>query len=215
MRVVTFNIQHGAGGDAGALGRACAALDADVLALQEVDVRVPRSRLVDEVAVVGRATGMHSVFGQTCRVGGVGRYGNALLSRAPMDDVETVRLPRVGDAESRGAVLASIDGVTVAATHLSIHQDESAAQLAALVALVRERPQPWVLLGDLNRHPAQLDALAGFDVADVGAPTFPAHDPVARIDHIAVAGLRIECVEVLPQQPVSDHRPLAATLTSQ
>src|SRR5688500_1043284 len=118
MRVVTFNIQHGAGGDAAVLGRACAALGADVLALQEVDVRVPRSRFVDEVAAVARATGMHSVFGQTCRVGGVGRYGNALFSRAPMDEVETLRLPRVGTTEPRGAVLATVDGVTVAATHL-------------------------------------------------------------------------------------------------
>jgi len=214
MRVVTFNIQHGAGGDASVLGRACAGLAADVLALQEVDVRVPRSRLVDEVAAVAKATGMHSVFGQTCRVGGVGRYGNALFSRAPMDDVETVRLPRVGAAEPRGAVLASIDGVTVAATHLSIHQEESAAQLATLVELVRERPKPWVLLGDLNRHPDQLDALAGFELVDATEPTFPAHEPVARIDHIAVVGMRIESVEVLPQQPVSDHRPLAASLSS-
>ncbi|HVF75949.1 MAG TPA: endonuclease/exonuclease/phosphatase family protein [Acidimicrobiales bacterium] len=212
---MTFNIQHGAGGDAAALGRACAGLQADVLALQEVDVRVPRSRFVDEVAVVARATGMHSVFAQTCRVGGVGRYGNALLTRAPMADVEVVRLPRVGRTERRGAVLASVDGVTVAATHLSIHQGESAAQLTALVELVRERPQPWVLLGDLNRFPDQLDALAGFDLADTAEPTFPADAPRARIDHIAVVGLRIESVEVLPRQPVSDHRPLAATLISQ
>lgn len=173
MRVVTFNIQHGAGGDAATLGRACAAFDADVLALQEVDVRAPRSRLVDEVAAVAKATGMHSVFGQTCRVGGVGRYGNALFTRAPMDDVETVRLPRVGAGEPRGAVLASVAGVTVAATHLSIHQEESAAQLATLVALVRERPQPWVVLGDLNRHPHQLDALAGYHIAAALTPRTP------------------------------------------
>ena len=215
MRVVTFNIQHGAGGDAAALGRTCAAFEADVLALQEVDVRVPRSRLVDQVAAVARATGMHSVFGQTCRVSGVGRYGNALLSRAPMDSVETVRLPRVGATEPRGAVLATVDGVTVAATHLSIHQEESAAQLETLVQLVRDRPGPWLLLGDLNRYPDQLDALAGFEVADMAEPTFPAHAPVARIDHVAVSGLAVESVVVLPQQPVSDHRPLAARLSSQ
>ncbi|MBW3667659.1 MAG: hypothetical protein KY443_00485 [Actinobacteria bacterium] len=52
LRVVTFNSEHGNGGDAGALGRACSGLDADVLALQEVDVRVPRSLIVARVAEV-------------------------------------------------------------------------------------------------------------------------------------------------------------------
>lgn len=212
IRVVTFNIQHGEGGDAADLAAACKGLDADVLALQEVDVRVPRSRFVDQVAVVAEATGMHSVFGQTCRVQGVGRYGNALLTRAPMDAVETVRLPRVGAHEPRGAVLASVEGLTVAATHLSIHDEESAAQLAHLAALVGERPRPWVVLGDLNRLPGQLEALAGFDVLDASAPTFPAHAPRIRIDHVAVAGVDAGSVEVLPRQAVSDHRPLAATV---
>lgn len=207
MRAVTFNIQHGVGGDAATLGRVCAGFDADVLALQEVDVRVPRSRLVDQVAVVARATGMHPVFGQTCRVGVVGRYGNALLSREPMHDVRRVRLPLVGANEARGAIVARVGGLTVAATHLSIHQDESDVQLEALLG---ELAPPWVLLGDLNRVPSQLPAALA--LADVSEPTFPAHAPRSRIDHVAVAGPSIESVEVLPQQPVSDHRPLAARL---
>lgn len=212
MRVVTFNIQHGVGGDAAALGAACAGLGADVLALQEVDVKVPRSRFVDQVRVVAEATGMHSVFGQTCRVQGVGRYGNALFSRAPMDEVEAVRLPRVGSNEPRGAVLARIDGVTVAATHLSIRDEESATQLRHLLALVQERPRPWLVLGDLNRRPEQVEVPAGLELLGAGGPTFPAHAPRIRIDHIAVAGLRALSVEVLPQQAVGDHRPLAAEL---
>lgn len=214
LRVISFNIQHGKGGDARALGRAFAAFDADVLALQEVDVRVPRSRFVDQVGVVARATGMHAVFGRTCRVGTVGRYGNALFSRAPMADVACVALPRLGRNEVRGMIVARVADVTVAATHLSIHQDESALQLGFVLATLQQRPGPWVLLGDLNRLPDQLDsvAAAGLVVADVTAPTFPAHAPDRRIDHIAVAGLSIESVEVLPQQQVGDHRPLAAAL---
>lgn len=212
MRAVTFNIQHGAGGDAEALGRACAGLDADILALQEVDVRVPRSRLVDQVAVVAQATGMHAVFGRTCRVGVVGRYGNALLSRAPMREVSHLRLPRLGANEARGAVLARVGEVTVAATHLSIHEEEARAQLDAVVSALDRRPRPWLLLGDLNLVPEQLPSGLPIALADPAVPTFPAHGPRARIDHVAVDGLSIEAVEVLPQQPVSDHRPLAVRL---
>ena len=217
MRIVTFNIQHGKGGDAAALGRACAGLDADVLAVQEVDVRVPRSGLVDQAAVVERATGMHCVFGQTCRVGVVGRYGNVLCSRPPMADVERVRLPRLGRNEVRGMVLARIDGVTVAATHLSVHPEENVRQLAFVLDVLAARPRPWVLVGDLNRRPEQLDAVAaaGLSLADPSEPTFPAHAPDRRIDHIATAAVEVESVQVLPQQEVGDHRPLAVTLTLQ
>lgn len=217
MRVVTFNIQHGNGGDAAALGRACAGLGADVLALQEVDVRVPRSAFVDEVAVVARATRMQAVFGRTCRVGVVGRYGNALFSRLPMADVACVRLPRLGRNEVRGVILARVEGVTVAATHLSVRPDENVRQLDFVLDVLRSRPQPWVLVGDLNRRPEQLAAVAaaGLALVDTSRPTFPAHAPDRRIDHIAVAGVEVQSVDVLPQQDVGDHRPLAATLISQ
>ena len=177
-------------------------------------MRVPRSRFVDQVAVVARATGMHSVFGRTCRVGTVGRYGNAVFSRAPMSDVACVPLPRLGRNEVRGVIVARVADVTVAATHLSIHQDESALQLGFVLATLQRRPGPWVLLADLNRLPDQVDSVhaAGLLLADVTMPTFPAHAPDRRIDHIAVAGMAIESVDVLPRQEVGDHRPLAATV---
>ena len=217
MRVVTFNIQHGKGGDVRALGRACAGLDADVLALQEVDVRVPRSAYVDQVAVVAKATGMQAVFGRTCRVGVVGRYGNALFSRRSMLDVACVRLPRLRRNEVRGVILARVDGVTVAATHLSVHPDENVRQLDVVLDALRARPRPWVLVGDLNRRPEQLDAVAaaGLALVDTSWPTFPAHAPDRRIDHVAVAGVEVRSVDVLSQQEIGDHRPLAATLISQ
>lgn len=214
MRIVTFNIQHGKGGDAEALGRACAGLGADVLALQEVDVRVPRSGFVDQVDVVARATGMRAVFGRTCRVGVVGRYGNALFSRFPMTDVSCVRLPRVGRNEVRGVILARIEEVTVAATHLSVHPAENVRQLDFVLEALTSLPRPWLLVGDLNRRPEQLDAVAaaGLTLADLSAPTFPAHAPDRRIDHIATADLSVASVEVLSEQEVGDHRPLAVTV---
>ncbi|MBA3654549.1 MAG: endonuclease, partial [Actinobacteria bacterium] len=123
LRVATFNIQHGRGPDggvdAGALAVACATLDADVLALQEVDVDVPRSGRVDEAALVADATGMGVAFGPTLAIEG-GLYGNALLSRDQLHDVEHVSLPVPGTREPRAAIVARTHGVTVAATHFSV-----------------------------------------------------------------------------------------------
>jgi endonuclease/exonuclease/phosphatase family metal-dependent hydrolase len=223
MRIVTFNIQHGrgAGGgvDTAALARYCAGLHADVLGLQEVDVGARRSGRVDQAVVVAEAAAMTRVFGRACRVGVRGAYGNALLVRGAVADVEEVRLPRVAGNEPRSAIVARAElaggEASVAVTHLSVHPVESRPQLDAVLRTLCGRPLPRVLLGDLNlavEHIAEPIAAAGLSLADPTAPTFPAAVPRARIDHIAVAGVEALTVEVPGPAPVSDHRPLVVEL---
>ena len=220
LRIVSFNIQHGLRGDGtrvdiGLTGSVAAALKPDVLALQEVDVGVPRSGRVDEAAEVAAATGMCHVFGPAARVGVIGQYGNALLARGTVDDVVVRRLPRRRfRSEPRAVTLArvSVDGteLTVGATHLSIHREEVMAQLHAAVAWTVARPGPWVFMGDLNLLPHEVAPAieaAGLVLAG-GDATFPASAPRIRIDHVAIGGgLRLAAVEV-GETPASDHRPL-------
>ena len=220
MKVVTFNIQHGRTPegtvDIDALARYCASLAPDVLALQEVDVGVPRSAMIDTVARVAAATGMAAAFGRSTRVGAVGRYGNALLVRGALRGVKTVRLPRVHPrSEVRTALTAggTVAGraLSLACTHLSIHEDEAMTQLQQVLQLLGAMEPPRLLVGDLNLRPDQLGetvAAAGLRLADTTVPTFPADAPRIRIDHVAVAGLELAAVEVLPAAPVSDHRAL-------
>jgi endonuclease/exonuclease/phosphatase family metal-dependent hydrolase len=227
LRLVSFNIQHGLRGDGarvdiGLTGSVAAALKPDLLALQEVDVGVPRSGAVDEAAEVAAAAGMAQVFGPAARVGVVGQYGNALLARGTIEDVAVHRLPRRRfRSEPRSVLLArvGIGGValTVGATHLSIHREEVFAQLQAALALTVARPAPWVFVGDLNLLPHEVAPAieaAGLTPAGGGA-TFPAAAPRIRIDHLAVGGgLRIEAVEVV-ETPASDHRPLVVDVTQE
>ncbi len=220
MRIVTFNVQHGRtpGGrvDSAGLARYCAGLVADLLALQEVDVRVPRSGWADQAARVARASGMAHAFGPARRLGLSGRYGNALFCRGSLSDVEVVVLPQLGRGEQRAALLASarLDGarLSVATTHLSIHHEEAPTQLEAVVAALVARPPPRLLLGDLNLRPEDVAPVVdagGLTLADPAHPTFPASAPRIRIDHVAVQGLAVRAVEVLSTPPVSDHRGLA------
>ena len=210
LRVATFNIQHGRGPDGrvdvGALAVACATLDADVLALQEVDVNVPRSGRVDEAALVADATGMNVVFGPTFGIEG-GLYGNALLSREEIADVEHLSLPVPGTREPRAAIVARTGDITVAATHFSVGTDAHPAQVATLLECLAGRTAPRLLLGDLNHEVTDVE---GYTVAG-GGKTWPAHRPRIRIDHIATDGLEIEAVEIV-HLPVSDHRALVASL---
>lgn len=230
VRVATFNVKHGlvapgrgglVGGspvDNGRLVGACVDLRADVLALQEVDRRARRSGYADQVEIVARATGMTAAFGEAARKGLFRRYGNALLGRGALSEVEVVGLPRPALGEFRVVVLATLslaayDGVrlSVAATHLSYRKAEGPAQLDALVEMLDGRPLPRVLLGDLNLGPGVVEPVltaAGYAVAPTGA-TFPADGPRTRIDYVAVAGLEVVAAEA-PEAAVSDHRPVVA-----
>ncbi|MGH9183498.1 MAG: endonuclease/exonuclease/phosphatase family protein [Acidimicrobiales bacterium] len=217
VRLVTFNIQHGRGPwgrvDVVELGRECARLAPDVLGLQEVDAGMARSHRADLAAEAGRAAGMAVAFGPACSFPDGGRYGNALLVRGSLEDVEVTGLPRRSRGEARAAVVAvAVVGghrMSVAVCHLGVDPREATEQLAAVLDLLAARPAPRALLGDLNLAPCRVAPLvgeAGLGLAG-GPPTFPSLFPVRRIDHVAGAGLTFTATAA-PRSSVSDHRPL-------
>ncbi len=113
VRLATFNILHGRSlvdgrVDVARFAAAIAALDADVLGLQEVDRNQPRSQGADLTAVAAEAMGaiehrfvaaLSGTPGGTWSAAtgdeqpGAALYGVALLSRLPVRAWEVVRLP--------------------------------------------------------------------------------------------------------------------------
>lgn len=215
MRVATWNVEHARRRDGVVdvelAGRTVASLGAAIVGLQELDVRVARSARVDQPAAIASVASMRVEFAAAHRLGLLGRYGVALLSRSLVDDVEIVRLPGAG--ERRVALVARTHGVTVAVTHLSRVRDDSARQLDAVLDHLLARPRPHVLLGDLNRRDHEVGRLVerGLAVAG-GPPTYPSDAPRLRIDHVGVSSdLGMTRVGV-PSVDVSDHRPLVVDL---
>jgi endonuclease/exonuclease/phosphatase family metal-dependent hydrolase len=213
VRVATWNIKHG-DPHPDRLGTVVRALaDADVLALQEVDVGVPRSGAVDQVAVVADALGMASVFGRALSTREGGDYGNALLVRGDLH-AEHLSLDE-SDEQDRCALLARVEVrdvlLSVAATHLSNHPASAQRQLPVVLDALAQMPLPRVLVGDLNLTPRRLPDGTGLVFAR-GWCTFPRAFPRRRIDHVAVSDdVRIERGEVRHLR-LSDHRALVVDL---
>lgn len=245
MRLVSFNIRGGRDPDGRAdparLRAALAALDADVLALQEVDRGQERSGGADQLTIAADACGVagaRHVRSEPALHGPAGAsYGLAVVSRYPVRAWHRIELPRwpvpvpwvVGTARSRPhvccvydeprvAVAAVLDGSapvrTVVTTHLSFLPGVNVVQLRALARAVRDLPGPLVVAGDLNmlgRTPRAV--LPGWGVAP-GPPTFPAHAPRRRLDRVLVRGSGgpVPRGVAAEHAAVSDHRALSAEI---
>jgi endonuclease/exonuclease/phosphatase family metal-dependent hydrolase len=230
VRVATFNIRRGAD-DADrvrlrALARSCAALDADVLGLQEVVGGRRRSWFLDQGAVVARRSRARHVSGPAVRWSRRRTYGNSLVVRGRVLERVVLELPRAPEREPRTAIVArvAVRGIemTVAVTHLQHwpkrhrHRPHDAPeQLRAVLDALRARPAPRLLLGDLNLDAEQVAPIladAGFTRAAHG-PTFPSVQPRVTVDHIAVDGFEVRRAWVAERAPVSDHRAVVAELS--
>jgi endonuclease/exonuclease/phosphatase family metal-dependent hydrolase len=220
LRVATWNIFGGRTWDGARVDldltlATLRRLDADLVALQEVDRDLPRSGGVDQARVLAEALGMSFRFapallgtpgshgGRPPADAGVDdpggpAYGVALLSRLALGKVETVRLPRRGDEEPRVAQVAEVvmggRRVTVAGTHLSFVLPSGVAQLRALLRRLGGRSGRRLLLGDLNLcwPLVRVVALPGWRPLVRGG-TFRNRPPGSRrprvqLDHVLAAG---------------------------
>ena len=238
LRVMTYNIRAGNDLDRQSnLARIGALIDSlrvDVALLQEVDRRTGRSGRVDQAAVIAQRADMHVVFGSSMDFDG-GEYGNAILSRWPVQSSRVVPLPS-DEAQSDAAQPTeprSVLHVVVSAPHgavhvLNTHVDHRAAsparkaqvlELLAYVASAVPRDARVVLGGDLNAPPdaAEVRSLAVV-LSDVwpscgggDGVTFRSDAPDRRIDYIMLANLECTAARVVVTT-LSDHRPVIADI---
>src|SRR5438105_834198 len=128
------------------LAAVLATTGADVIALQETAVYDD----FDLAASVARLLGMTAIFGPNVRRRrGRLRYGNAILSRLPVDGSENHDLSQPL-CEPRGCLLARIGGATIGSAHLGLLHGERVEQVRRLRAILGAQPRPLVLGGDMN-----------------------------------------------------------------
>lgn len=201
-------------------------IDADVIALQEVDARRRRRRRhwVDQFDYLIEATGLQGIAGRSL-VQHSGSFGNALLSRWPIGEFRRLDISFGNWREPRGAIDAQIHTaagpVRVVATHLGLSLRERQSQVAALLEALDSFGDggDCILLGDLNewrRWGGSLRPLMERMQVSPLQPTFPAWRPMLPLDRIFTSnGTRFGDLEV-HRSPLarlaSDHLPLKAVI---
>lgn len=247
LRLVTFNVAHGRGLTliqgltsprklrvnlrriAALLGR----FAPDVVALQEIDEKSSWAGNFDHLDYLRvHAPFPYAAFGINNRRAGMLNlaYGNALLSKHPFLETETVVFGRRQVGE-KGFLFAEIDvgGRCVPFVNLHLHAASRAQRLRQMDLLLewlrikrRGRTSKWaippIICGDFNNPSTGDDATAALlsHLSDYGeyvahpraAHTFPSPMPRRTLDFVFVPGQcrQVRC-EVI-RSFLSDHRPV-------
>ncbi|MFT5731633.1 MAG: endonuclease/exonuclease/phosphatase family metal-dependent hydrolase [Planctomycetota bacterium] len=229
FRALSYNIKHGLGLDGRLdLGRTAAVLrssNADVIALQEVDLCAKRSGYRNQVNALAAQLGMHPAFGSFMDYQG-GQYGMAALSRFPVVRAESLRLPDGNEPRVALALEVQLPGgerLLMLNVHFDWVEDDRfrVAQAKVVRDYLAQAKLPWILMGDFNDGPASA-TLDLFREVGVEAPkpagesaTIPADQPTREIDfifHSKDPGWISATARVLKEELASDHRPVLAVL---
>ncbi len=239
LRLMTYNTHSCIGMDGTIsptrIARVISRYQPDVVALQELDVDRDRTENVDQADIIAEYLQMEYSFHPSFYIE-EGLYGNAILSRFPLELIKAEVLPALQarpQAEPRGALWASINfqgiDVQVINTHLGLNKQERRGQVDALLGenwLASSRSKtPTILCGDFNLLPSspayqKLSSRlrdAQCELMDHQPKmTFSGRFPSARIDHVfidqTIKVVRVETPSTELIRVASDHLPLVVDL---
>jgi endonuclease/exonuclease/phosphatase family metal-dependent hydrolase len=197
LRVLSFNIYHGetmrGDFDLEQIASVIRDTEADLVALQEVDLYTGRSGERDLASELGLLTRMVPLFGMAMPYDG-GEYGEGILSRYSFLSTRNHPLPAGEGKEPRAAlearvILDSGDTIALIGTHFD-HTGETdrIKQAARVREIMAGIDVPVLLAGDLNAIPESRTMEILF--ADLKPsdsefrPTIPSDGPRAKIDYI-------------------------------
>ncbi|SFB17608.1 Metal-dependent hydrolase, endonuclease/exonuclease/phosphatase family [Rhizobium sp. NFR07] len=234
LKLLTYNVHSCIGTDRRLAPERIAEVIAearpDIIGLQELDVGRKRTGGIDQAHAIAEILKMKHHFHAALDVEEE-RYGDAILTALPAEQVKAGPLPSVG--EQRGALWIEVEvgdvRLQVLNTHLGLRRIDRMRQADALLGTEwlgddRCTDQPVVLLGDFNSIPSSppYKRIAGKledvrrSIAGTLRPSFPSRFPLLKIDHVFVSkGIKVMDAEVISTplaRLASDHLPLMATI---
>lgn len=231
IRVLSYNIHHGVGIDnkldLERIAKVIKSVQPDVVSLQEVDQQVSRSNNIDQAKELARLTNMQYVFGSSIKLGN-GKYGNAVLTKLPIEGSKTISLP---GKEKRSALYVTLKTSAESgaglfkfiATHLALENEAQVESIELIDRLLDSNAGiPVILTGDFNAVP-QSSTMKTLEkkwenATSGNLATFPVEKPDMQIDYIMfrpAGGIKVLKTYVLDEPKASDHRPIFAELKVQ
>lgn len=224
LRVASFNIHACIGTDGrfdpARIAAVIGEIDADVLALQEVEHHLLDDE--DLLEYLARITGYQAVAGPTL-LRETRHYGNALLTRLPIINSQS-RDISVAPYEPRAVIEAQLAAgdktLVVMATHLGLWPAERRMQVRQILSLLEQQSADITLLmGDLNEWflwGRPLRWLLKYFRKSRHIATFPANMPIFSLDRIWVrpetALTAVNSHRSILSRKASDHLPVVAEI---
>ena len=224
---MTYNIHHGAPDNSKEVNLKNIAdvikrSGAEVIALQEVDINVPRSGNIDQIKELANILGMKFYFSKSIDLNG-GEYGVAILSKYKLKNVRNELLPMPMEGEQRSVAMATIElpgkvSIEFAATHLDLNVPNRLAQVEFLKKLSKDLNNPFFVAGDYNAEPTTSEMIKlkeefNLSCMDSCPLTFPVKLPTKTIDYVAynqLASVKFKMISshAMTEEYASDHLPV-------
>ncbi len=234
LKIMAYNIHHAnppseAGViDIDAIAQVIQKEDPDLVALQEVDVFTDRSgKDLHQAQAIADKLDMHYYFAKAIDYQG-GYYGNAVLSKFPIEDSIRIELPTLpgvkAEDRSWAGIKVQVDGQSLwfGSTHLDFKTEENNLhQSNTLLKALEQLSIPVIIGGDFNVVPSS-KTIALFDktfqrTCTGECPyTIPMINPTKTIDFLMYrpkGAFQTTNHHVVPEEYASDHRPVVATIT--
>lgn len=228
MNIMTFNTQHCLNFterkiDFQIMADTISHCHADIVGLNEIRGAGEHPEYQSQTEILSTLTNMpYWYFAKAIDVGGRNPYGNALLSRYPIAQAETIIIPDPepkrpsSQYETRCILKAKLDnGLTVLVVHFGLSREEQENAMASVLQHIEK--EKCILMGDFNTtpddnllYPLRLRLNDAAQKFESPMYSFPSNDPVIKIDYIFTSkDIRVTASDI-PAVVASDHRPHTA-----
>ncbi len=221
LKILTYNIHHAEGTD-GIVGYDRIAniirqTESDIVALQEVDNGVRRTKGVDQAKKLAQMLGYEFAFGKALNFQG-GTYGLAILSKGNINSSRTFALPYRFGQEPRVVFQAEVDlgnewpKILFYNTHLChISFETRLEQVQQILQIIPQNQKQLVLLaGDFNTQPdtAPMQLLWDRGWSDL----VQKHNGIDYLLLSPGSNVQVKKSQIIDAPIASDHMPVFAEL---
>ena len=229
VKILTYNIHHANPPstpgkiDIEAIAKVINDSKADIIGIQEVDINVSRSEMVNQAEKLAELTGTEYFFSKGIDLE-KGYYGVLILSKHKIVGKRRYDLPMPVKSENRSLAIVDVElpggkTISLANTHLDLKEENRIAQAEFINELGELYKKPLVLVGDLNAKPDSkpIKILEEYFVRNTTSnqPTSPNVNTKNEIDYIMVLKNREfnwKTYQVIKEEYASDHLPLLAEI---